>query len=83
MFQERLFLCTTCGGDQLRNPHDHTAPPTRKHLCPICKLPKLDTQDPNHSEWVALGEAVCSRQCHEEAYDLVRHVQYELLPAPP
>jgi hypothetical protein len=45
----------------------------------MCRLPKLVSEDPNDNDWVALGEAVCSRECHEQAYDLLRHVQ-PLLP---
>jgi menaquinone-dependent protoporphyrinogen IX oxidase len=47
-------------------------------ICPICREAKLDTEDVNDATWVALGEPVCSRECHEEAYDFVRHTQLQL-----
>lgn len=40
--------------------------------CPVCREPKLTTEDPNddNATWVALGEVVCGRICHEQAYEL-------------
>lgn len=47
-------------------------------VCPICLVPKMRTEDPNDANWVALGEVVCSHECHEKAYDFIRHVKTEL-----
>lgn len=43
-----------------------------KFMCPICREFTLETDDVHEATWVALGEAVCSRECHENAYDLFR-----------
>lgn len=44
------------------------------YLCPMCRLPKLVTEDPSdpRADWVALGEVVCGSICHEKAYDMIR-----------
>lgn len=47
--------------------------------CPVCLEATLLSEDPLDNEWVALGEAVCSKPCHEAAYDLMRGDQAELL----
>lgn len=79
MTQGLLFLCTNCGGDQLKHPHTHaTGPPYIRHPCPVCLELILETTDTNKADWVALGQAVCSQTCHARAYELVRDEQHEL-----
>lgn len=80
MIQGRLFLCNICGTDNLVCSYEHQAHDRKyKHKCPICHLYKLNSEDPLDNDWVALGEAVCSQQCHAEAYNLMRDRQLQLL----
>lgn len=54
--------------------------------CPICHKFCLTSEDPLDNTWVALGEAVCSKECHEKAYALMREKQHEIVfyhPQPP
>lgn len=69
MHQASLFQCT--------EPREAL----QLYRCPICKKFNLTTEDPNDDrvDWVALGEVVCGRECHTEAYDLMRTTQ-PLLP---
>lgn len=39
-------------------------------LCPQCLECTLSTDDVNNARYVALGVAVCSLECHAEAYRL-------------
>ena len=85
MIQGRLSLCMTCGHDDFLHPHIHKPDNQAVTLyqCPVCRKYTLESEDPNDSVWVALGEAVCSRQCHEKAYDLMRETQHTLPFHPP
>lgn len=46
-------------------------------ICPVCLEQPLETDDPNNANWVALGEAVCSQECHTAAYDLEKYMPYD------
>lgn len=49
-----------------------------KFLCPVCLQANLLTDDVNKANFVALGVAVCSEECHAEAYRFADPPQPEL-----
>lgn len=69
--QQRLFIC------------EEPRVPIQLFLCPICKKFSLTSEDPLDNTWVALGEAVCSKECYEQAYALMRESQHEIKFYPP
>lgn len=48
----------------------------QQFVCPMCLEVKPGTDDPNHANHVAFGEAVCSEVCHHLAYSLDRYTPY-------
>lgn len=53
-------------------------PAVQLFKCPICLKYSLISEDPLDNCWVALGEAVCSKECHEKAYALMRVKQQQI-----
>lgn len=64
-----MFKCQNCGLDTLKHPHTHVTH-TSEFICPVCKLPKLASESVEEAVWVAFGEAVCSKTCYINAYQL-------------
>lgn len=68
MREQRLFIC--------EEPATESA--IQVFRCPICLRYTLISEDPCENNWVALGEAVCSKECHEKAYELMREKQHAI-----
>lgn len=65
--------------NQNRRYHSKVSGGTKmKFLCPVCLEINMPTDDVNHACFVAFGIAVCSEECHEEAYRFADPPQFEL-----
>lgn len=46
--------------------------------CGVCGTFNLTSNDPLDNQWTAFGDIVCSQECYEKAYDLMREKQHEI-----
>lgn len=67
MHQQRFLICS-----------EPPLNPVQLYQCPICKRFALTSEDPLDNSWVCLGEAVCSKECYEKGYELMREKQNEI-----